>query len=202
MHLTDAQENDNTVEDTRMTTTPAACQSIQDEINSVRQERAALQDELQHAAPAEKPDLLRRIRALGLQLGGLQMQLDDCLASQPPEPPQLPPIEAIFTGTTELTTTYESAPGPYFQDVTFKLVIYNNEVITLTFFPTIKVSFDTPLGTNTTTITRTGGGTGRYTAGKIVMPITLHFDQSIDIPLSRRTPTLASCCRPTRRDRP
>jgi hypothetical protein len=162
---------------------PAACQSIQDEIDGLRQERNELQEELQHAAPGEKPALLRLIRRLNLQLAGLQKQLDDCVASQPPEPPPLPPIEAIFTGTSELTTTWASAPGPYFNDLRFKLLISGDRtVITITNFPVISTSFDTPLGTNTTVITRTGGGTGSYDAGAIAMPISLHFDHSIDLP--------------------
>jgi len=95
----------------------------------------------------------------------------------------LPPIDAIFTGNSELTTTYPSAPGPYYNDLRFKIRINGDRtVITLTDFPAIGTSFDTPLGTNTTVITRTGGGTGRYAAGTIVIPIALHFDQSIDVP--------------------
>jgi hypothetical protein len=74
---------------------PPACQIIQDEIDSLRQERNELQEELHHAAPREKPTLLQLIRRINLQLHGLQTQLDDCIASQPPEPPPLPPIEAI-----------------------------------------------------------------------------------------------------------
>src|SRR6185437_7743132 len=78
----------------------------------------------------------------------------------------------------------QKAPGPYYNEVRFKVVISGDRtVITIAFFPTIQTSFDTDFGTNTTTITRTGGGTGSYAAGRIVMPITLHFDHSIDIPL-------------------
>ena len=37
---------------------PAACQSIQDEIDGLRQERDEAQEELAHAGPGEKPVLL------------------------------------------------------------------------------------------------------------------------------------------------
>jgi hypothetical protein len=162
---------------------PAACESIQDEIDSLRQERNELQEELQHAPPSEKPALPRLIRRINLQLGGLREQLDDCIASQPAEPPTLPPIEAILTGTSELTTTYASSPGPYYNHVRFKVLINGERtVITITKFPAISTSFDTPLGTNTTVVTRTGGGTGSYNTGAIVIPIRLHFDHSIDLP--------------------
>lgn len=160
---------------------PAACQSIEDEIDEVRQDRDQLNDELGHASGGEERALLRLIKRLDLRLVGLQKQLADCIASQPPE---LPPIEAIFTGISELTTTFTSAPGPYFNDVRFKLLINGDRtVITITSFPAITALFDTPLGSNQTTVTRTGGGTGSYAAGAIVVPITLHFDHSIDLPL-------------------
>jgi hypothetical protein len=163
---------------------PAACQSIQNEIDSLRQERSELQKELQHAPPSEKPALLLLIRRINLQLGGLQKQLDDCIASQPPEPPPLPPIEAIFTGTSELTTTYPMAPGPYVNDIRFKVLINGERtVITILNFPVISTSFDTPVGSNTTVVTPIGGGTGSYNKGAIVMPISLHFDHSIDWPI-------------------
>ena len=55
---------------------------------------------------------------------------------------------------------YASSPGPYYNDIRFKLVINGERtVITITNFPAISTSFDDPLGTNTTVITRTGGGT-------------------------------------------
>jgi hypothetical protein len=163
---------------------PAACQGIQDEIDSLRQERNGLQEDLEHAPPSENPALPRLIRRIDLQLGGLGEQLDDCIASQPAEPPPLAPIDAIFTGTSELTTTYASALGPYYNEIRFKVLINGERtVIIITQFPAISTSFDTPLGANTTVVTRTGGGTGSYNAGAIVIPISLHFDHSIDLPL-------------------
>jgi hypothetical protein len=158
---------------------PAACRHIQDEIDGLLQERTQLQDELKHAGAEEKPELLRDIKAINRRLVGLQKQLADCIVANPSSPP----IEGIFTGTSELTTTYSSAPGPFYNDVRFKLLINGERTgITLTSFPTIKVLFDTPLGSNQTTVTRTGGGAGSYAAGAVIMPIILHFDHSIDIP--------------------
>jgi hypothetical protein len=59
---------------------PTACQSIQDEIDGVRQERDQLQNECQHARPGEKPALVRLIRILNLQIVGLHRPLVDCIA--------------------------------------------------------------------------------------------------------------------------
>jgi hypothetical protein len=124
---------------------PAACRHIQDEIDGLLQERTQLQDELKHAGAEEKPELLRDIKAINRRLVGLQKQLADCIVAKPSSPP----IEGIFTGTSELTTTYSSAPGPFYNDVRFKLLINGERTgITLTSFPTIKVLFDTPLGSN------------------------------------------------------
>jgi hypothetical protein len=78
-------------------------------INGLLQERDQLQDELNHAGSEEKPGLIRDIKAINRRLNGLQKQLADCIVANP----TLPPIEGIFTGTSELTTTYSSAPGPF-----------------------------------------------------------------------------------------
>lgn len=97
------------------------------------------------------------------------------------------PILAIFIGQTELTTSHPSAAGPFRNDVTLDLVISGDRsAITITDFPPIKTQpFDTPVGENTTTVTRIGGGTGRYdvggTPGHIAMPIQLHFDHSLEV---------------------
>lgn len=164
---------------------PAPCRVFRDEIDELRQERDGLQDELQRAAPGEKPALVRLIRALNLQIAGRQNELTDCIATTPQDPPPPPPIEAILTGTATLSTTDTRAPGPYTSPVRLGLIINGNRtIIAITSFPTISTPpFDTPIGLNSTRVTHTGGGTGSYAGGAIVMPITLHLDHSIDIPI-------------------
>ena len=91
-----------------------AWQPIKDEIDAARGERAILQDKLSTVRPAEKPAIIRQIKALNEQIVALQTQLDACIAPQPAEPEPLEPIEAIFFGVSELTTTSTDAPGPYY----------------------------------------------------------------------------------------
>ena len=53
------------------------------------------------------------------------------------------------------------------------------------FAPIVTEAFDTPLGSNVTTVTWVGGGSGSYDAssGRLEIPVTLHFDQSLVFPL-------------------
>lgn len=161
---------------------PPACQGIQDEIDGLEAERAQLQEELTGAGPAEKMALLRQIVAINRQLAPLRKQLDECIRSHP-EPPPVPPIVAIFVGTTTLTTTDPNAPGPFYNDVTLQLQIVE-QTITITAFPPLSTDpFSTPLGSDTVTVTRSAGGSGRYDVGgirgHIFMPITLQFRHSL-----------------------
>jgi hypothetical protein len=56
-------------------------------------------------------------------------------------------------------------------------------LVGITSFPPIATQpFGTPFGDNVTTVTKTGGGFGSFANGNIVMPLTLHFDQSLDLP--------------------
>jgi hypothetical protein len=162
---------------------PAECQSIQDEIDGLQQERELLQEQLQEAPPSQKPALIRLIRALNVQILAAQNRLADCIADSGPPPPPPPPLEGRFDGTATITTTFGQAPGPFTQPVRFGVMLNGaRTVIAITSFPTIQTTFDTSLGRNTTTITRTSGGSGSYAAGNIVMPLGLRFDHSINLP--------------------
>src|SRR5262245_15625595 len=57
-----------------------AWQPIKDRIDAARGERASLQDKLSTAAPAEKPEIIRQIKALNEQIAARQTQLDACIA--------------------------------------------------------------------------------------------------------------------------
>ena len=55
--------------------------------------------------------------------------------------------------------------------------------MTITNFPPLSTPpFDTPYGRNQTTITKTAGGAGTYRDGNGSIPLTLHFDHSLDLP--------------------
>jgi hypothetical protein len=156
---------------------PQACQSIQDEIDGVLADLKDLQVELKEAPAAEKRKIRAQIRDDNKQLVTLRNQLAECIASQPNPPP---PIEAFFIGSSELTTTNENAQGPFDEDLAFKLNIGGDPAqITIETFPGLGMNFDTPLGSATTWVTLIGGGTGTYDAGKISVPLTLHFATTV-----------------------
>jgi hypothetical protein len=157
---------------------PAACRGIQSDINGVRQQREQLQEEFQHAGLKDKPALQAQIRALNAQLVNLRIQLAGIIAANPADQP---PIEAFFIGSSTFISTNEHAPGPYYNDLSFRVNITENGTgITILDFPEIRTLFPTPLGIGETTITLIDGGTGSYAAGKISLPMALHFASAID----------------------
>jgi hypothetical protein len=79
-------------------------------------------------------------------------------------------------------STNEQAKGPYFDKPAFRLNVGGDPArINIETFPVLGAVFDTVFGpaSGTTTITLIGGGTGTYDAGKISMPMTLHFATTI-----------------------
>lgn len=163
-------------------TVPAECQNIVDHIAEMEGERRDLQLELQEAATNEKAGLVWQIKALNKQLAVADNQLTDCLAAHRGPPPP-PPLASTLSAVVTLTTSKPEAAGPYAMPIEFGCIFDGNRtVIALTSFPDIATSFDTPVGRNTTTVSKVAGGSGSYSAGQIDMSITLHFDQSIDLP--------------------
>ena len=53
-----------------------------------------------------------------------------------------------------------------------------------TFAPIVTDPFDTPFGSNVSTVTWASGGSGTFdpSTGQVLLPVTLHFDQSLSIP--------------------
>jgi hypothetical protein len=176
---------------------PTACQTIQDQIDSLQQEIAALQEELNSAPASEKPGILAQIRAIGRQLGVLDGQLSECIRNPPevPPPPKPlpPPLDLVFTGTATVTTTFVGGEGPYVKPLRMTAVLNGERtVIALTSYLSITTDvFETPLGLNQTTVTKTSGGIGAYASGHISLPVTLRFDQSIDVPFYEEDSTLS-----------
>ena len=172
---------------------PDACQPIADEIAGLEAERRDLQAELQQAPTGQKAFLVRQIRAINRQLVLLNDRLADCLSVTPPPPPPPPPLEATFSGTATITTTNASAPGPFSTSISLVLIFDSARTfLGITSFPPIATApFQTPVGTNVTTVSRAGGGQGSYAAGAIVLPLALHFDQSLDLPFFEEDSDLA-----------
>ena len=62
----------------------------------------------------------------------------------------------------------------------------DHQRLRVTSFPAFTTaSFDTPLGKSTTTVSLTSGGEGTFDpqTGRLQLQVTLHFDQSLDLPL-------------------
>jgi hypothetical protein len=158
------------------------CQAIADDIAAMEGEKRGLQQELQTAAPGEKPAIVGQIKSLIKRISAASIRLTDCINSHA-GPPPAPPLDTVLNGTATMTTTYGAAPGPFTAPVSIQVTFNGARTfVAMTSFPPITATFSTPLGKNTCTITRSSGGTGSYAAGTLVVPITLHFDQSIDLP--------------------
>ena len=113
----------------------------------------------------------------------LNDQLADCLRTIHLRRHHRLPLAAVFTGTATITTTNSSAPGRiHFACLDGLIFDGPRTFIGITSFPSIATApYQTPVGMNVTTVTKTGGGQGSYAGGAISMPLSLHFDQSLDI---------------------
>lgn len=97
---------------------------------------------------------------------------------------QLATLEATFTGKATITTDFGPAQGPFVADIKVGLKFTGSKVVVTSFPPIQTRTFATPAGPNKTTVTKVGGGNGDYTnsTGKIVLPLTLKFDHSAELP--------------------
>ncbi len=90
------------------------------------------------------------------------------------------PLSAIFTGTVTMTTTNDNARGPFNSDLRLSVSFEDcRATLRITEFPPISVTFGTPVGNNTTTVTMPSGGTGTSAAGRIDIPVSLRFGNTI-----------------------
>lgn len=93
-------------------------------------------------------------------------------------------LPSLFAGTATLKTSYSNAPGPFASQVTIGIMFSpDRKIVTITNFPTITtptIPLPWPLGSDTVTVTKTGGGIGGFdpTSGAMGIPITLHFHHS------------------------
>jgi hypothetical protein len=100
-------------------------------------------------------------------------------------------LAATFTGEATITTDFGPAQGPFVADIEVGLKFTSSTVV-ITSFPPIRTdTFDTPAGPNKTTVTKVGGGSGTRTNGSIVLPLTLNFDHSADLPFVEEDSTLS-----------
>src|SRR5262245_22220540 len=92
---------------------PPPCQSLVDEIESLKQQRSDLQAQLQAASPGHKGPLVAGIRNLSTLINAKQPQLDACVVQHGGPPPPQPLAASLIGGTARLTTD-RSLPGEPF----------------------------------------------------------------------------------------
>jgi hypothetical protein len=87
------------------------CQKIQNQINSLDQERKSLQAELQEAAPGQKSALASQIKALNTKITAKKKELADCVKKNPyvPPPPPPPPPKAKCTAEEQAVAKLQAA---------------------------------------------------------------------------------------------
>ncbi|MBU7581838.1 MAG: hypothetical protein KAF91_02810 [Nostoc sp. TH1S01] len=161
------------------------CIDIKQELEALVAERTDLQDELDTASPNQKPAIISQIKQLNKQISLKRNELDACLGIE-----NVPPLLTTFTGTSKLTTSYPSAPGPFINSITLGLFFSAGKTtlrsVQITSFPNIVTDpFDTPIGKNVTTVKKISGGGGSFSHsnGSMSLGLTLRFDHSIDFPL-------------------
>ena len=151
---------------------------------------APLQKELQKASPSQKAAVLAEIRrtkndikknsAVGKQVAAKQKEYNKCLTDNG----GLVALNATFRGTATLKTSNADAKGPFTEEVTIGLHFsdWDRHDVTITSFPPISVTFETPIGENTTTVSLIQA-TGQYSpsAKKITLGCLLSFDHSIQV---------------------
>ncbi|HXQ71307.1 MAG TPA: hypothetical protein VN844_12505 [Pyrinomonadaceae bacterium] len=97
-----------------------------------------------------------------------------------PSGPCAPALSATFNGTATMTTTNDNARGPFTSDLRLSLSFEDcRATLRITEFPSISVTFPTPIGDNTTTVTMPSGGTGTFASGRIDIPVSLRFANTI-----------------------
>src|SRR4030095_5282188 len=90
------------------------------------------------------------------------------------------PFSATFTGTATMTTTNENARGPFTSDIRLALSFEEcGSTVRITEFPPIAVTLPTPVGDNTTTVTMPSGGVGHLEYGRMDVPVSLRFGNTI-----------------------
>jgi hypothetical protein len=93
-------------------------------------------------------------------------------------------LTSTFTGNAELTTTNRNAAGPFSSPISLAVEFTDcRTAMRITNFSTITNTSQTQLGQNTSTITMTGGGTGTFdfSSGRLEIPMTLGFRNSLQV---------------------
>jgi len=180
---------------------PKECAALKKEIEKlklalnkqIKAAVASLQEQLQHAAPGEKSEIIQQIKEItadikknsqtAKKLAAKVKAYDSCIK----EHGGLPALDATFKGLATLRTSNENAKGPFKKKVNIGLRFaeWDHGTFKITSFPAISVTYDTgsPAGTVTTTVTMNGpsGGTFNPIANTISLSLILFFHHSTDL---------------------
>jgi hypothetical protein len=177
---------------------PNPCLGLLKDLNKLRNDLsveiqkalAPLQKQLQNAAPGEKAAIIHEIQAtradlmnnspLAREIAAKQKAYDTCLTSHGGKLA----VDATFTGKATMWTDNGNAPGPYTEDVTigFRFGDWDHSAIDITSFPTLSVTYDTPIGKITTTVEFiSGSGTYDPQSHGISVTLDLYFHHSTSL---------------------
>lgn len=99
--------------------------------------------------------------------------------------PEASPLETTFNGTAVVSIPDQGVKEDRAVTLGIRFDVSRRSA-TLTSFPQIQTeSFDTPFGSTRSTVTLVSGGEGSFDpdSGSLEIPVTLQFDQSLDVPL-------------------
>lgn len=164
---------------------PSKCQQIANELNALELEKTSLQKDVAQAVGSQKQGgvggLTGQITKLLPQIAAKQKQLNNCTKAWGKQD-----LSATFSGTATMTTSNPDAPGPFVQKISIGMtyLAWLHDQFAINNFPAIKVGpFDTPIGSNTTTVTLVNSGCGAADpkTGKLSVTLNLHFHESLKL---------------------
>lgn len=152
---------------------------------------ADLQEDLKHASPGQKPAIAKEIKQItaditknsptGKKLAAKQKEYDKCVIDSG----GALAVNATFTGTATMKTSNSKASGPFNQKISIGLYFSEADTKTeprdveITSFPSIPVTYDTPIGEVTTTVSKqSGSGSFNPKTNKITLDLGLLFKHS------------------------
>jgi hypothetical protein len=160
-----------------------ACGTIKQEVDGLITERNDLQAELKKASPDEKGAIANQIKVLLPKIAAKQKELSICNSTHGKTN-----LSATFNGTATLTTSNPKVAGPFAQSVSMGITYQEwlHDQFTVDSFQPVTVGpFDTPIGSNTTTVSLinpgTCAGTAEPSTGKITVTLKLHFHHSLKL---------------------
>jgi hypothetical protein len=162
------------------------CQPIKDQLTRLQQEyqnaKSSYQPRNDESGDHRHPVIggLRRVEnEYRPRIQAKQREYDQCRIDHGGKPDQ----PATLTGSASMTTTNSNARGPFNRSITIglKFLKFDHRTVGVSSFPSMSVTFNTPAGSNTTTISLTsvGSTTVNPTNGRMTISLTLHFAQSL-----------------------